>query len=48
MKEVSIPTKNDNEKLLSLEAKTRELRFLKRVVFDLRNYRKMIGVKNYD
>jgi hypothetical protein len=48
MGEVSIPTENIGEKLLSLEARMMELRFLKRVVLDLRSYRKMIGIKNYD
>jgi hypothetical protein len=48
MNEVSISTRNTGEKLLSLEARILELRFLKRVVLDLRSYRKMIGVKNYD
>lgn len=31
-----------------LEARRLELRFLRRVASDLRSYRKMIGVKNYD
>jgi hypothetical protein len=48
MGELSISTENAGEKLLSLEAKMVELRFLRRVVVDLRSYRKMIGVKNYD
>jgi hypothetical protein len=48
MSEVSIPTENASEKLLRREAKIVELRFLKRVVLDIRSYRKMIGVKNYD
>jgi hypothetical protein len=48
MSEVSIPTENVGGKLLRREAKIAELRFLKRVVLDLRSYRKMIGVKNYD
>ena len=40
--------KNVGEKLSQLEAKTLELRFLERVTMDLKSYRKMIGVKNYD
>jgi hypothetical protein len=48
MGEVSIPTESIGEKLLGLEARMVELRFLRRVVLDLRSYRKMIGVKNYD
>jgi hypothetical protein len=48
MTETDISMKNVGEKLSQLEAKTLELRFLTRVTMDLRSYRKMIGVKNYD
>ena len=48
MREIIISTENAGEKLLRREAKIAELRFLKRIVLDLRSYRKMIGVKNYD
>jgi hypothetical protein len=48
MSEVSIRTKSIGEKVLDLEARMVELHFLKRVVLDLRSYRKMIGIKNYD
>ena len=48
MAETDISLKNVGEKLSQLEAKTLELRFLTRVTMDLRSYKKMIGVKNYD
>ena len=48
MTEDNIPIKNIREKLSQLEAKTLELRFLSRITMDLRSYKKMIGVKNYD
>jgi hypothetical protein len=47
-RENGIPTKNIDVELLQLETKRMELRFLKRVASDLRNYRNMIGVKRYD
>ena len=43
-----ISTKNIGVELLQLETKRMELRFLKRIASDLRSYRKMIGVKEYD
>jgi hypothetical protein len=46
--EDGISTKNIGVELLQLETKRMELRFLKRVASDIRNYRKMIGVKKYD
>jgi hypothetical protein len=46
--EEGISTKNIGGELLQLEAKRVESRFLKRVILDLRSYRKMIGVKEYD
>jgi hypothetical protein len=46
--ENGIPTKNIGVELLQLETKRIELQFLKRVASDLRSYRKMIGVKEYD
>jgi hypothetical protein len=46
--ENGIPTKNIGVELLRLETKRMELRFLKRIASDLRSYRKMIGVKEYD
>lgn len=48
MTEDDTPMRNVTEKLSQLEAKTVELRFLTRVTIDLRSYRKMIGIKNYD
>jgi hypothetical protein len=48
MSEDCIPTKNMCEEIVQMEEKMVELRFLKRVVLDLRSYRKMIGVKEYD
>ena len=48
MSEEGVPANNIGGELLQLEVKRLELRFLKRVASDLRNYRKMIGVKKYD
>jgi hypothetical protein len=47
-RENGIPTENIGVELLQLETKRMELRFLKRIASDLRSYRKMIGVKEYD
>ena len=46
--EDDVPVGDIRERLSELEAKTLELRFLTRVTMDLRSFRKMIGVKNYD
>jgi len=48
MSEDDIPRKSIEGELLRLETKRLELRILKRAALDLRNYRKMIGVKKYD
>jgi hypothetical protein len=46
--ENGVLTKNIGVELLELETKKLELRLLKKVASDLRNYRKMIGIKKYD
>ena len=48
MTETNVSMKTLSEKLAELQAKTVEIRFLNRVTVDLRNYRKMIGIKKYD
>jgi hypothetical protein len=48
MDENNVRTMTIGKKLWVLEAKMAELKLLKRVALDLRSYRKMIGIKNYD